>query len=136
MNTDILKGNWEEVKGEVKQRWGKLTDDDLATVNGDNQKLSGLLQKHYGYAKDDVSLILDDFKAKLNGKCGLNKAANVVNDMTETVMKKTKEVAEHLKHDAGTYGKAVVDFVEHKPVQSLALAALAGLVIGLLVKKS
>ena len=51
MNEDILKGKWKEIKGEVKQKWGKLTDDDLAQVEGKEEQLLGLLQKRNGYAK-------------------------------------------------------------------------------------
>ena len=52
MNEDILKGKWKEIKGEVKQKWGKLTDDDLAQVEGKAEELVGLLQTRYGYAKE------------------------------------------------------------------------------------
>jgi len=52
MNEDILKGKWHELKGGVKEKWGKLTDDDLATVDGKVEKLVGLLQTKYGYSKD------------------------------------------------------------------------------------
>lgn len=145
MNTDILKGNWNEVKGEAKQRWNKLTDDDLNSIKGDSDKLAGTLQKYYGYAKDEVKSMIEDFSSSLedkkggsngSGRSGLNKATHKVSDMTNDVFKKTKEVAEQFKNEASEYGKAVVDFVEHKPYQSLAIAALAGLVVGLLVKKA
>jgi uncharacterized protein YjbJ (UPF0337 family) len=145
MNTDILKGNWDEVKGEAKQRWSKLTDDDLASIKGDSEKLSGMLQKYYGYAKDEVKSMIDDFKNSLDdttgdsngsGSSGLSKAANKVSDITSDVVKKTKQIAEEVKNEAGEYGKAVVDFIEKKPYQSLAIAALAGLAIGLLFKKA
>ncbi len=52
MNADILKGKWKEIKGEVKQKWGKLTDDDLTQIDGKEEQLLGLLQKRYGYAKE------------------------------------------------------------------------------------
>ncbi|MDR3590312.1 MAG: CsbD family protein [Negativicutes bacterium] len=52
MNDDILKGKWHELKGGVKEKWGKLTDDDLTAVNGKAEKLVGLLQTKYGYSKD------------------------------------------------------------------------------------
>jgi uncharacterized protein YjbJ (UPF0337 family) len=52
MNEDILKGKWKEIKGEVKEKWGKLTDDDLAQIEGKQDQLVGLLQKKYGYAKE------------------------------------------------------------------------------------
>jgi uncharacterized protein YjbJ (UPF0337 family) len=52
MNEDILKGRWKEIKGEVKQTWGKLTDDDLVEVEGKEEQLLGLLQQKYGYARE------------------------------------------------------------------------------------
>jgi uncharacterized protein YjbJ (UPF0337 family) len=52
MNTDILQGKWRELKGRVKEQWGKLTDDDLDEIEGQAERLVGLLQQHYGYAKD------------------------------------------------------------------------------------
>ena len=52
MNEDILKGKWKEIKGAVKQKWGKLTDDDLTQVEGVKEELLGLLQKKYGYARE------------------------------------------------------------------------------------
>ena len=52
MNEDILKGKWKEIKGSVKEQWGNLTDDDLIEIEGQQEKLVGLLQKKYGYSKD------------------------------------------------------------------------------------
>jgi len=52
MNEDILKGKWSEMKGEVKKKWGKLTDDDLMVISGEKEKLVGVLQTKYGYAKE------------------------------------------------------------------------------------
>lgn len=48
---DILAGKWHELKGKVKQQWGKLTDDDVTRMSGKMEELSGHLQKHYGYDK-------------------------------------------------------------------------------------
>src|SRR5660398_190128 len=46
MNEDVLKGKWKEIKGGVKEKWGKLTDDDLTQVEGNKEKLLGLLQQN------------------------------------------------------------------------------------------
>lgn len=51
-NKDTLKGEWKQLKGKVKEQWGKLTDDDLAKINGQKDQLVGKLQERYGYAKD------------------------------------------------------------------------------------
>ncbi len=53
-NTDILKGKWKEIKGDVKTKWGKLTDDDLTEIEGNTEKFAGILQKRYGYSKDEA----------------------------------------------------------------------------------
>lgn len=51
MNQDIFEGKWKEMKGQVKEWWGKLTDDDLERVEGKADQLVGLLQQKYGYTK-------------------------------------------------------------------------------------
>ncbi len=61
MNADILKGKWKEIKGGVKQKWGKLTDDDLTQIEGHEDKLLGLLQKRYGYSKDQAEKEYNEF---------------------------------------------------------------------------
>ena len=61
MNTDTLKGQWHQLKGEVKSRWGKLTDDDLDRASGDAEKLIGRIQERYGYARDDAKREVDAF---------------------------------------------------------------------------
>ena len=52
MNEDILKGKWLEIKGRVKEKWGKLTDNDLGEIEGKGEKLLGLLRKKYGYIRE------------------------------------------------------------------------------------
>ena len=61
MNKDIMKGHWKELKGKVKQQWGKLTDDDLTTIEGNYDQLQGVLQKHYGYQKEQAKKEIDAF---------------------------------------------------------------------------
>jgi uncharacterized protein YjbJ (UPF0337 family) len=61
MNRDILEGHWKEIRGEIRQRWGELTDDELDQIAGHRDKLVGSLQKRYGYSRDEASRQLDDF---------------------------------------------------------------------------
>lgn len=61
MNWDQISGNWKQFKGTVKERWGKLTDDDLTVVAGKRDKLTGILQERYGYAKEQAEKELDEF---------------------------------------------------------------------------
>lgn len=64
MNKDILKGGWKELKGKVKQQWGKLTDDDITKIEGSYDELEGMLQKQYGYKKDEAREEIDKFLDK------------------------------------------------------------------------
>ena len=52
MNEDILEGKWKQVRGQAKEWWGKLTDDDLDKVEGKFDRLAGVLQEKYGYSKE------------------------------------------------------------------------------------
>ena len=59
MNWDRVEGNWNEFKGKVQQKWGKLTNDDLEVVKGKRTELAGRIQQRYGYAKDQVERDID-----------------------------------------------------------------------------
>jgi len=52
MNWDRIAGNWKQIKGRAQAQWGKLTDDDFATIDGRREQLAGLVQERYGIAKD------------------------------------------------------------------------------------
>jgi len=64
MNWEQVKGNWNEFKGEIKERWGRLTDDDLDVIEGRRDQLVGQLQKRYGIAKEEAEQEVEEY---LNG---------------------------------------------------------------------
>ena len=59
MNTDVLKGKWKQMRGDVKKWWGNLTDDDFDKIEGERDKLVGRIQERYGYAKDQAEAEVD-----------------------------------------------------------------------------
>lgn len=61
MNREILSGQWKHLRGQVKEQWGKLTDDDLDQVDGKFDQLVGSIQKRYGIARDDAEEQVDQF---------------------------------------------------------------------------
>jgi uncharacterized protein YjbJ (UPF0337 family) len=61
MNWDVLKGQWKQMTGKVKAKWGKLSDDDLTTIGGKKHEFLGKLQERYGYKKDQAEKELDEF---------------------------------------------------------------------------
>jgi uncharacterized protein YjbJ (UPF0337 family) len=54
MNRDTFQGQWKQMKGSVKKQWGKLTDDDIARVEGDFDELAGRIQERYGVAREEA----------------------------------------------------------------------------------
>jgi uncharacterized protein YjbJ (UPF0337 family) len=61
MNWDEIQGKWKQMKGEVRTKWGKLTDDDIHTIGGEKDKLVGSIQERYGIHKDEALRQVDDW---------------------------------------------------------------------------
>ncbi len=61
MDWNSIEGNWKQFLGKAKEKWGKLTDDDLQVVNGRREQLEGKLLERYGYDKDQIRKEVDDW---------------------------------------------------------------------------
>ena len=66
MNSQRMSGSWQQMKGKVKEKWGKLTDDDLKVIEGKRDQLAGILEKRYGYAKEQA----EDETRRFYHECG------------------------------------------------------------------
>ena len=66
MNWDRIEGNWKQVKGSVKARWGKLTDDQLNVIAGKRDNLVGKIQETYGISKDETEKQLVDWQTYMD----------------------------------------------------------------------
>ncbi len=65
MNSDQMKGKWKQMKGSVKEKWGKLTDDDLDVIDGQQDQLVGTIQERYGIAREAAQKQVDEWNAAL-----------------------------------------------------------------------
>jgi len=61
MNDDTLKGQWKQLKGSVREQWGKLTNDDVDQIEGQSEQLVGKVQERYGIAKDEARRQVDSW---------------------------------------------------------------------------
>jgi uncharacterized protein YjbJ (UPF0337 family) len=66
MNNDRAAGQWKQLKGSIKQQWGKLTDDDLTQLEGHSDKLAGRLQERYGIAREEAERQAREFQTRNN----------------------------------------------------------------------
>jgi uncharacterized protein YjbJ (UPF0337 family) len=64
MNKERLQGDWTKLKGQIKEKWGKLTDNDLKVIEGKRDQLAGMLQERYGYAKEQAEKELAEFQSE------------------------------------------------------------------------
>jgi uncharacterized protein YjbJ (UPF0337 family) len=68
MNWNMIEGRWTELKGEARKMWGDITDDELAQIAGEREKLEGVVQKKYGMAQEDAMKQVDEWAAALKEK--------------------------------------------------------------------
>jgi len=61
LNKDILEGNWKQLRGQIKEWWGQLTDDELDQIEGRRDILSGKLQERYGYSREEAEDAIQEF---------------------------------------------------------------------------
>ncbi|MEX1022891.1 MAG: CsbD family protein [Dehalococcoidia bacterium] len=66
MNWDQIQGKWSQARGQAKERWGELTDDDLDRVDGMKDQLVGRIQERYGIAKEEAEQQADEFASSLS----------------------------------------------------------------------
>ncbi len=64
MNKDEASSNWKQFKGKFKEKWGKLTDDDMQVIEGKRDQLVGKIQERYGYAKDEAEKEVSDWETQ------------------------------------------------------------------------
>jgi uncharacterized protein YjbJ (UPF0337 family) len=67
MNWDRIEGDWKNFKGKIREKWGKLTDDDIDVIGGKKDQLVGRLQERYGYTKDRIDDEINSFCVECEG---------------------------------------------------------------------
>jgi len=126
-----IMGNWNQLKGKVKQRWGQLTDDELSNVEGKFDQLVGLVQQKTGEGRDQIQRTLDELS---------NQAGGTFSDVSETARQYVDQASEKLRVAAvqvrergQEYADDAQEMVRRRPAESVAVAFGAGLIVGLLV---
>lgn len=148
MPENALKGNLNEFKDKIKEKWGKLADNDIDSLNGEADQLADTLQQRLGYAKEQATKaaqeFMNDFRGSSKGdnkdngskmRKSADQASEEITDLSKDLWGKTVEAAKQVKEEAGEYGKVAAEFIEHRPYQSIAIAGAAGLVLGLMLRR-
>jgi uncharacterized protein YjbJ (UPF0337 family) len=131
INTQELQGQWNQLRGQVKQKWGQLTDDDLQIQGGNVDQLVGRIQQRTGEGREAIEKYLTELTSR---------GASSISQATEAVSGLAQQAGERLREGYGQvadrtyegYDRAQ-DLVRHNPGQSVAAAFGVGIVAGLIV---
>lgn len=130
MSKQIFQGEWNEMSGKIQQQWGKLTDNDLHVIEGNNKEIYGLLQKYYGYAKDEVKDQVEEFLDGLaDSSTDLkHQGRQIMAAVSDQMASLTSEV----KRMVSRGGEAVSEKVQEKPLMAVGAALSIGVILGYL----
>lgn len=70
MNWNIIEGQWKELTGAIREKWGELTEDEITQLEGKRDRLEGLIQKKYGLTQRDAARQIDEWAEQLKEKIG------------------------------------------------------------------
>jgi uncharacterized protein YjbJ (UPF0337 family)/ElaB/YqjD/DUF883 family membrane-anchored ribosome-binding protein len=149
MSVDILKGNWQQIAGKVRQNFADFTNDDVESIKGNYEEFEGKLRKIYGYKKAEAQEAIENFlksedweslKDDAHGlKDSLLRNAQHIKERAERFVNTSMGDLKDKMHDAKEVTDAaqenVIQYVKENPVKSLGFALLAGVLAGVLFKK-
>jgi len=131
INAQELQGQWNKLRGQVKERWGQLTDDDLQIQGGNIDQLVGRIQQKTGEGREAIERYLNDLSSR---------GASVVSQAAESMSQYAQQAGGRLREHYGEFADAARErfdsaeaMVRHNPTQSVATAFGIGLVAGLIV---
>jgi len=131
VNAQTLQGNWNEVKGKLRSKWGQLTNDELQQFNGNVEQLVGTIQRKTGEARSSIEHYLEELST--NGASMVSQAAETVltyaNQAAESVQETTRQASESMRKG---YEEAE-HMIKRRPAESAAVCFGVGIVVGLLL---
>ena len=137
MDWTQVEGNWKQIKGRVKERWGKLTNDDLTAIAGRRDRLDGMIQERYGYARERLRKEIADWHGSLVSSRE-EKIASLRSGIPTLSSSDERIADEQLAHTRSTAEKALNDAEEafrRNPLVVIAVALGLGFLIGMLTRR-
>lgn len=137
INQTMLKGNWNEIKGKLRSRWGQLTNDDVQTFNGNVDQLVGLIERKTGETRSAVEEYLDELTA--NGSATIGAAVDEARQYVEGARQYVEDAAQRIQQRSrqaiDTFRDSYDDaeeMVRQRPTESVAVCFGVGVFVGLL----
>jgi uncharacterized protein YjbJ (UPF0337 family) len=131
INAQELQGQWNKLKGQVKEHWGQLTDDDLQIQGGNVDQLVGRIQQRTGETRESIEKFLTDLTGR--GASSVAQATEAVSNFAQQAGDRLRDRYGDIADQARDRFDQTQDLVRHNPGQSVAAAFGIGVVAGLIV---
>jgi uncharacterized protein YjbJ (UPF0337 family) len=137
VNEQVLEGKWNEIQGQLRDRWGQLSKDELEQFDGNVQQLVGLIQRKTGVAREKIESYLDELTNNSTVQHAKEKVQEYVHQVSDTVNEYAAGASDTVRegiHSAAESARAgymqTERLVRQRPVESLAVCFGAGLITG------
>jgi len=131
VNTQVLQGQWNQVRGQLKKKWGQLTEDDLKFTNGNIEQLVGRIQHKTGEAREAIESFLDEMTAQ--GASAVSQAAESVKNYAGVASEQMRDGYNRISDQLGRRYEASQDLIRENPARTVATAFGVGVVLGVVV---
>lgn len=131
VSQQTLLGNWNEIKGKLRSKWGSLTDDDLMTFSGNVDQLVGTIQRKTGEARDSIEHFFEHVTS--DGAAAIGRAGEAVRAGAQQAADSVQETSHRAAASARQGYADVEDMVRQRPAESLAICLGVGVITGVAV---
>jgi uncharacterized protein YjbJ (UPF0337 family) len=133
-NQQSLGGNWNEIKGKLRQKWGQLTDDDLPQIRGEVEQIVGIIQRRTGEAREAIESYLQEVSGSAAAAAGT--AAETLRDYAQHAAENVQQTAKQAAGRVRAGYNEAERFVRDRPGESLLVCFGVGLITGVVIALS
>ncbi len=134
LTRDEVQGSWNQMVGAVQKKYSQLTGDDLAGLKGDVNQLVGVIQRKTGQAREDIEAYIKTLGSSASNTMG--RVADVAGEYASVASDRMKEGYSYVSDVAQDGYRAARQSVKQRPVESIAIAFVAGIAAGLITGAS
>ncbi len=131
MNTQVLQGQWNEVRGQLKKKWAQLSDDDLKLTNGNIDQLVGKIQHKTGVARETIEQYLDELTSQ--GASAVSQVAETAGQYGRYAADQVRDGYNRISDQFGRQYDASQSMIRENPARAVATAFGVGILVGVVV---
>jgi uncharacterized protein YjbJ (UPF0337 family) len=131
VNAQTLQGNWNEVKGKLRSKWGQLTNDELQNFSGNVDQLVGTIQRKTGEARNSIEHYLEELST--NGASAFSQASESVREYANQAASAVQETSKKASESMRQGYQEAEHMIRQKPGESVAVCFGVGMVVGVLL---